>query len=74
LKIPAAQIQQSSTYSKVTVVIGTDFESGTTYTAPATGGSTVGAVIAPADAGEMNADCTGECIPVESGNLPMAHQ
>ena len=73
LEIPTAQVQQSSSYTKVTVVIGTDFESGTTYTATTTGGA-AGAPVAPADAGEMNADSTGECIPVESGNLAMAHQ
>jgi len=74
LKIPAAQVQQSSTYSKVTVVIGTDFESGSTYTPVTTANNTAGAASAPADSGESNADSSGECIPVESGSLKMAHQ
>jgi len=76
LQIPAAQVQQSSTYSKVTVVIGTDFESGTTFpAAAASGGSGAGAAAtAPADSNEMKADTTGECIPVESGTLAMGHE
>ena len=74
LKLPAAQVQQSSQYSKVTVVIGTDFVSGTTYTPATTGGSTAGAAAAPTESYATNADSTGECIPVESGTLKIAHQ
>ena len=74
LKIPAAQVQQSGQYSKVTVIVGNDFVSGSTYTVVSAGGSTAGAASAPSESFESNADSTGECIPVESGTLQMAHQ
>jgi LCP family protein required for cell wall assembly len=74
LKVPGAQVQQSSTYSAVTVVIGTDFEAGTTYTPVVTAGNTAGAATAPSESFEQNADSKGECIPVESGSLAIAHQ
>jgi LCP family protein required for cell wall assembly len=76
LRIPTAQIQQSSTYSQVAVVVGADFETGSTYAGSTAtiAGDTAGAPTAPANSGEMNADSTGECIPVESGTLAMAHQ
>ncbi|HEV2635728.1 MAG TPA: LCP family protein [Actinocrinis sp.] len=80
LQIPATQVQQSSQYAKVTVVIGTDFESGSSYSAAAapsagsSGAAPSGGAAAPAESYETNADSTGECIPVESGNLKIAHQ
>ena len=73
LKIPSAQVQQSTTYSKVSVVVGTDFEAGTTYVI-STPAAASGAAVAPPTSYETNADATGECIPVDSGTLTMAHE
>jgi LCP family protein required for cell wall assembly len=74
LKIPTAQVHESGDYSTVVVMVGTDFEVGSTYTPVVTAGNTSGAASAPSQSFEQNADSTGECIPVESGNLTMAHQ
>ncbi|HEV2637666.1 MAG TPA: LCP family protein [Actinocrinis sp.] len=81
LKLPAAQVQQSSTYQQVSVVIGADFKSGSTYSAPAApssgsgSGSGGGVATAPADSHVSNAtDSTNECIPVRSGSLSIAHR
>ena len=74
LKIPSGQVQQSSTYSQVSVVLGTDFESGTSYPASSSGSGS-GTASAPADSHVSNAtDSSTECIPVHSGNLNMAHE
>lgn len=85
LKVTSAQMQQSSNYKQVTVVLGTDFESGTTYSIPGGSGSgssgsggsgsSSGTASAPADSHVSNAtDSAGQCIPVHSGNLTMGHQ
>jgi LCP family protein required for cell wall assembly len=77
LGIPSTQTAQSDEYSTVTVVVGQDFDTGTTFqaTAGAGGASATGAATAPADSSETNAlDSANECIPVESGNLNMATQ
>jgi LCP family protein required for cell wall assembly len=81
LRLTTAQVQESSNYQQVTVVLGKDFESGTTYSAPAASGGSSGSsgsggtASAPADSHVSNAtDSAGECIPVHSGSLTIAHQ
>jgi hypothetical protein len=69
LGIPTAQVQSTSQYPGVTVVLGTDFESGTAYSA-ASGESSApaaptSAASAPSESFLTNAgESGGECIPV----------
>jgi LCP family protein required for cell wall assembly len=84
LGIPSAQVQESSNYSHVTVVIGTDFENGTTYSSSSSGTTaaaaapTAGAASAPSSSYESNANgSANECIPsgthgTNPGTLQMA--
>jgi LCP family protein required for cell wall assembly len=67
LHIPTAQVEQSSQYDQVTLVIGTDWDSGAVYTPIVTPPNTTGAATAPTQSFELNAGTTGECIPVDSG-------
>src|SRR5579859_1813117 len=60
LGIPSSQVQESSNYSEVTVVIGTDWTSGTTYSStssssasPSTSASA--AASAPTSSSQLNA-------------------
>jgi LCP family protein required for cell wall assembly len=80
LGVPSGQVQESSIYSHVTVIVGTDFESGTTYAAPASAAAapTAGAASAPTSSYESNATgSANECIPsgpngTNPGTLTMA--
>lgn len=75
LGIPGSQVQQSGDYSEVTVVVGTDWTSGTTYSAAsasssATAGSgSTGAATAPSSSSELNAATTGQCVQVASNDI-----
>jgi LCP family protein required for cell wall assembly len=72
LGIPSSQVQQSSSYSKVTVVIGADWTSGTAYTAPSgsgaagsgSGSTATTQATAPSQSSELNASATGQCVQV----------
>lgn len=68
LRIPVAQIRQSSQYPQVTLVIGTDWDAGDVYPPAVTTANTSGAATAPAQSFEFNADTAGACIPVGSGS------
>jgi LCP family protein required for cell wall assembly len=81
LGIPSGQVAESDEYDAVTVLVGEDFESGTTYQSTATpastsaGGAATSAATAPSESDETNAlSSANECIPVDSGNLNMASQ
>jgi hypothetical protein len=75
LGIPSSQVQESSNYSEVTVVIGADWTSGTTYTStsssssasPSTTATT--AATAPSSSSELNASTTGQCVQVASNDI-----
>jgi LCP family protein required for cell wall assembly len=73
LGIPSSQVQESSNYSEVTVVIGTDWTSGTTYSSTSSSSgaspSTSAAASAPSSSSELNAATTGECVQVASGDI-----
>jgi LCP family protein required for cell wall assembly len=63
LGIPAVLVHQSNAYDRVTVIVGTDWTSGTSF--PAAPGAPVTAVSAPADSYELNAGSAIQCIPVQ---------
>ena len=75
LGIPSSQVEESSNYSEVTVVVGTDWTSGTTYSStsssssasPSTSGTT--AATAPSSSSQLNASTTGQCVQVASGDI-----
>jgi hypothetical protein len=75
LGIPSSQVQESSSYSEVTVVIGTDWTSGSTYSStssaasPGASPSTSAAASAPTSSSELNAATTGQCVQVASGDI-----
>jgi LCP family protein required for cell wall assembly len=73
LGIPSSQVQQSSSYSQVTIVVGSDWTSGTTYTAATSsssaGSSSTGQASAPGSSSELNASTTGQCVQVASGDI-----
>ena len=74
LGIPSAQVQQSGAYSQVTVVVGSDWTSGTTYpaTASSSGKASAGAssaASAPSSSSELNASTTGQCVQVASNDI-----
>jgi LCP family protein required for cell wall assembly len=73
LGIPSAQTVESDSYSEVTVVVGTDWSTGTTYTAPSntgSGGSTsTTAATAPSQSSELNAATTGQCVQVAPDDI-----
>jgi LCP family protein required for cell wall assembly len=76
LGLPSSALSESNAYSQVTLVIGTDWTSGTTYggssgtsaggassTAPTT------AATAPDDSSLLNASSTGGCVQVAPGDI-----
>jgi hypothetical protein len=74
LGIPSSQVQESSNYPEVTVVIGTDWTSGATYSS--TGSSSAGpstsasaAASAPSSSSQLNAATTGQCVQVASNDI-----
>jgi LCP family protein required for cell wall assembly len=74
LGIPSSQVQESPDYSEVTVVIGTDWTSGTTYSASGSssaspGASATAAATAPESSSQLNAASTGQCVQVASGDI-----
>jgi len=74
LGIPSSQVQESSNYSEVTVVIGKDWTSGTTYsstTSSSSGASpsSSAAASAPDSSSALNASTTGQCVQVASGDI-----
>ena len=75
LGIPSAQVQQSSNYSEVTVVVGTDWTSGKTYSStsgtpsPSTSSSPTSAASAPDSSSALNAATTGQCVQVASNDI-----
>jgi LCP family protein required for cell wall assembly len=76
LGIPSSQVQESSNYSEVTVVIGTDWPSGKTYSSassstasPSTSAAPTTAASAPDSSSALNAATTGQCVQVASGDI-----
>jgi LytR cell envelope-related transcriptional attenuator/LytR_cpsA_psr family len=76
LGIPSAQVEESSNYSEVTVVIGTDWTSGTTYSSTSSGSSSASpstsssaAATAPDSSSQLNASTTGQCVQVASNDI-----
>lgn len=75
LALPASALTQSTTYGEVTVVVGTDFSTGTIYTSTSTTGGTSStaaattAATAPEDSSALNASTTGTCVPVAPGDI-----
>ena len=74
LGIPSSQVQESSDYSEVTVVIGTDWTSGAMYSSGSSSSSGASpspsaAASAPSSSSELNAATTGECVQVASGDI-----
>ncbi|MFI9568539.1 LCP family protein [Streptomyces rishiriensis] len=59
LGVPASQVKKSTGVSGVTVVVGADWRSGTTYTAPVKNDRT------PDTAGAINASDTSQCMHVD---------
>ena len=75
LGVPSSALKESNAYSQVTVVIGSDWTSGSTFggasagtagsaTAPASGAAT-----APEDSSLLNASSTGGCVQVAPGDI-----
>lgn len=79
LGIPSSQVQQSSKYSEVTVVIGTDWASGKMYSSTSASGSGTSspspsttpttAASAPDSSSALNAAATGQCVQVASNDI-----
>jgi LCP family protein required for cell wall assembly len=79
LGVPSAQVRQSASYSQVTVVVGSDWTSGTTYPAAASssgsgagagsGSGAGGQATAPSSSSELNASTTGQCVQVASNDI-----
>ena len=74
LGVPSSQVQQSSAYSAVTVVIGSDWTSGSTYPAASSTGSGSGSTAstqatAPSQSFELNASTTGKCVQVAPNDI-----
>jgi hypothetical protein len=75
LALPASALTRSTTYDEVTVVIGTDFTNGSTYTATTAGGgpspapAATDAATAPEDSSLLNASTTGSCVQVAPGDI-----
>ena len=74
LGIPSSQVQESSNYSEVTVVIGTDWTSGSTYSSTSSSSSGASpsattAASAPSSSSALNAATTGECVQVASNDI-----
>jgi len=73
LGIPSSQVRQSGSYSQVTVIVGTDWPSGTTYPATASssgsGSGSAGQATAPSSSSELNAATTGQCVQVAPDDI-----
>lgn len=74
LGIPSSQVQESSNYSEVTVVIGSDWTSGTTYSSSSSSSaspstSPTAAASAPSSSSQLNAATTGQCVQVASNDI-----
>ena len=73
LGVPSSALKQSNAYSQVTVVIGADWTSGSTFGGASAGGSTTaaasGAATAPEDSSLLNASSTGGCVQVAPGDI-----
>jgi LCP family protein required for cell wall assembly len=74
LGIPSSQVQQSSAYSEVTVLVGSDWTGGTTYPATATASGSAsagasGAASAPSSSSQLNASTTGQCVQVAPNDI-----
>ncbi|MGH3417760.1 MAG: hypothetical protein ACRDSS_14915, partial [Actinocrinis sp.] len=74
LALPASALVQSSAYAEVTVVIGSDWPSGTAFGGASAGGTKAGATptnaaSAPSVASLSNAASTGTCVPVFHGDI-----
>jgi hypothetical protein len=79
LGISTSEVSATTSWKGVSVFVGQDFTSGTKLTAaasvPTPSVNTSGAASAPADSHVSFASgSANECIPVESGNLSMAHK
>lgn len=74
LGIPSAQVRQSGAYSEVTVLVGADWTSGTSYPATATASGSAsagatGAASAPSSSSQLNASTTGQCVQVAPNDI-----
>jgi LCP family protein required for cell wall assembly len=71
LGLPASSLKESGSYSEVTVVLGSDWTSGSVFTgAVASAGATPStAASAPADSSAENASQTGGCVPVSPEDI-----
>jgi len=69
LGIPAADLVPSNAYAEVTVIVGTDWTSGTSYPASGGGSSATSAASAPAESSALNAATTGQCVQVASDDI-----
>ena len=69
LGIPSTQMVESNTYSEVTVVIGSDWTSGATYTAAPSASTATTAATAPSESSELNAASTGQCVQVAPDDI-----
>ena len=71
LGIPSSQLVESSTYSQVTVVVGSDWTSGTSYPAGTSSSSSSAstAASAPSESSALNAATTGQCVQVASNDI-----
>jgi LCP family protein required for cell wall assembly len=73
LGLPASALTQSAAYSEVTVVIGADWPSGTTYSAGSSSGASTAkattAATAPEDSSLLNASTTTGCVQIVPGDI-----
>ncbi|WP_084316551.1 LCP family protein [Actinospica robiniae] len=69
LGIPSTDLVKSSSYSEVTVVVGTDWSTGTSYPASGGGASATSAASAPSESSALNAATTGQCVQVASNDI-----
>jgi LCP family protein required for cell wall assembly len=69
LGIPSSQVAESSSYSQVTVVVGTDWTSGTGYPASGSAASSASGATAPSESSALNAASTGQCVQVAPDDI-----
>ena len=75
LGVPSSALKVSNAYSQVTVVIGSDWTSGSTFggasagTSGSSAGAASGAATAPDDSSLLNASSTGGCVQVAPGDI-----
>jgi LCP family protein required for cell wall assembly len=75
LGLPSSALKESNAYSEVTLVIGTDWKSGTTYgsssggSSSATSAAPTTAATAPDDSSLLNASTTAGCVTVAPGDI-----